>query len=54
MSTVQPNRQQRISPCLWFDDRAEEAAELYVSLFPNSTLGAVSRYGEAGKELHRK
>ena len=35
--------QQRISPCLWFDDQAEEAAKLYVSLFPNSKLGAVAR-----------
>lgn len=46
--------QQRICPCLWFDDRGEEAAKLYVSLFPNSKIGAVSRYGEAGQELHKK
>jgi predicted 3-demethylubiquinone-9 3-methyltransferase (glyoxalase superfamily) len=46
--------QQRISPCLWFDDQAEEAAKLYVSLFPNSKLGAVAGYGEAGKEIHQK
>ncbi len=32
-------------PCLWFDDRAEEAAQLYSSLFPNSSIGAVTRYG---------
>ncbi|MBA4019607.1 MAG: hypothetical protein C0483_20780 [Pirellula sp.] len=54
MSTVQPKGQQRISPCLWFDDQGEEAAKLYVSIFPNSTLGAVARYGEAGKEFHKK
>ncbi|MBD0338644.1 MAG: VOC family protein [Thermoleophilia bacterium] len=34
--------------CLWFDGRAEEAASYYVSIFPNSKLGRVSRYGEAG------
>ena len=38
----------RISPFLWFDDQAEEAAKLYVSLFPNSKITSVSRYGEAG------
>ncbi|THG33178.1 VOC family protein [Naasia lichenicola] len=32
-----------ISPFLWFDDEAEEAATFYVSLFPNSTLGDISR-----------
>jgi predicted 3-demethylubiquinone-9 3-methyltransferase (glyoxalase superfamily) len=35
----------KIAPCLWFDGRAEEAAEFYVSLFPDSTIGVVSRYG---------
>ncbi len=43
---------QRITPCLWFDTQAEEAAKLYVSLFPNSRIGKVTRYGEAGKEVH--
>ena len=42
----------RISPCLWFDDQAEEAARFYTSLFPNSKIGQISRYGEAGKEIH--
>lgn len=32
-------------PCLWFDGQAEEAATLYTSLFPNSSIGQVSRYG---------
>jgi len=36
----------RITPCLWFDGQAEEAANYYVSLFPNSGIGSVSRYGE--------
>lgn len=41
---------QKITPCLWFDDRAEEAAKFYVSIFKNSKLGAITRYGEAGAE----
>ncbi len=32
-------------PCLWFDGRAEEAAQLYTSVFPNSTIDQVTRYG---------
>ena len=32
-------------PCLWFDGQAEEAATLYASLFPNSSVGDVTRYG---------
>ena len=43
---------QRIVPCLWFDGRAEDAAKFYTSIFPNSRITAVSRYGEAGKEIH--
>jgi predicted 3-demethylubiquinone-9 3-methyltransferase (glyoxalase superfamily) len=37
-----------ITPCLWFDTQGEEAAELYTSVFPNSRILDVSRYGEAG------
>lgn len=37
-----------IVPCLWFDTQAEEAAEFYVSVFPNSKITSVDRYGEAG------
>jgi len=37
---------QKITPCLWFDDQAEDAARFYVSLFRNSTIQDVSRYGE--------
>ena len=36
-----------ITPCLWFDDKAEEAANFYVSVFPNSRVTKVSRYGDA-------
>jgi predicted 3-demethylubiquinone-9 3-methyltransferase (glyoxalase superfamily) len=39
---------QKISPFLWFDNNAEEAANFYVSVFPNSKIQKVSRYGEAG------
>lgn len=42
---------QRIMPCLWFDTQAEEAANFYVGIFRNSRITAVSRYGEAGKEV---
>jgi predicted 3-demethylubiquinone-9 3-methyltransferase (glyoxalase superfamily) len=42
---------QKITPCLWFDDKAEEAAKFYVSLFKNSKVGTVTRYGEAGAEV---
>ncbi len=38
----------RITPFLWFDHQAEEAANLYVSVFPGSRIVSVSRYGEAG------
>ena len=37
-----------ITPCLWFDDNLEEAMEFWVKIFPDSSIGAVSRYGEAG------
>ncbi len=43
---------QRIVPCLWFDDQAEAAAALYTSLFPNGRIVAVTRFGEAGREIH--
>ncbi len=42
----------RISPCLWFDRQAEEAARFYTSVFPNSRITAILRYGEAGREIH--
>src|SRR5246127_4532836 len=39
---------QKIVTFLWFDNQAEEAANLYVSVFKNSKIGSVSRYGKAG------
>jgi predicted 3-demethylubiquinone-9 3-methyltransferase (glyoxalase superfamily) len=38
----------RITPNLWFDDDGEEAAEFYVSVFPNSEITGITRYGEVG------
>jgi predicted 3-demethylubiquinone-9 3-methyltransferase (glyoxalase superfamily) len=37
-----------ITPCLWFDTEGEDAANFYVSLFPNSRIVSVNRYGDAG------
>jgi predicted 3-demethylubiquinone-9 3-methyltransferase (glyoxalase superfamily) len=42
---------QTITPCLWFDDKAEEAARFYVSVFKNSKFGHMTRYGQAGAEV---
>ena len=39
---------QKITPCLWFDTQAEEAANFYTSIFENSRITEVARYGEAG------
>ena len=41
----------KITPFLWFDGRAEEAANLYVSIFKNSKILNIARYGEAGPGL---
>jgi predicted 3-demethylubiquinone-9 3-methyltransferase (glyoxalase superfamily) len=41
-----------ITPCLWFDSDAEEAAILYTSLFPNSRITQVSRFSETGRNIH--
>ena len=42
----------KITPCLWFDDQGEDAANFYVGIFKDSRIGTISRYGEAGKEVH--
>jgi predicted 3-demethylubiquinone-9 3-methyltransferase (glyoxalase superfamily) len=39
---------QKITPCLWFDNQAEEAMHHYVSIFKNSNVGSLTRYGDAG------
>src|SRR5829696_4966331 len=43
---------QKITPNLWFDKEAEEAAEFYVSVFKNAKILEVSRYSEVGQEAH--
>jgi predicted 3-demethylubiquinone-9 3-methyltransferase (glyoxalase superfamily) len=45
---------QKITPCLWFDTEAEEAANFYISVFRNSRIGSINRYGKAGHEVHGK
>jgi predicted 3-demethylubiquinone-9 3-methyltransferase (glyoxalase superfamily) len=43
---------QKITPCLWFDHQAEEAVDFYTGIFRNSKITYISRYGEAGREIH--
>jgi len=45
---------QTITPCLWFDHEAEEAANFYVSIFKNSKVNSVSRYGKEGFDIHHQ
>jgi predicted 3-demethylubiquinone-9 3-methyltransferase (glyoxalase superfamily) len=45
---------QKVSPCLWFDNNAEEAVQFYVSIFKNSKIGNVTHYGKEGYEIHKK
>ena len=45
---------QKISPCLWLDNNAEEATSFYTSIFKNSKIGNVTRYGKEGHEIHGK
>ena len=49
-----PTIRQKVSPCLWFDTQAEQAANFYVSVFKNGRIKSVSRYGEAGRDVHGK
>ena len=44
----------RITPCLWFDDEAEAAARFYIGIFPNSRITTVTRYSDAGREVHQR
>jgi hypothetical protein len=43
---------QKITPCLWFDTQAEEAAKFYTAIFKNSQIVSMTRYGEAEHEVH--
>jgi predicted 3-demethylubiquinone-9 3-methyltransferase (glyoxalase superfamily) len=47
MAATQP-----ITPCLWFDTQAEEAARFYTGVFKTSKIGKISRYTEAGRDVH--
>ncbi len=49
-----PALTRKITPFLWFDTQAEEAANFYISVFKNSRIKHVSRYGKAGREVHGK
>ena len=42
---------QKITPCLWFDGKAEEVVKFYTSIFNNSKIKSITRYGEAGAEV---
>jgi predicted 3-demethylubiquinone-9 3-methyltransferase (glyoxalase superfamily) len=44
---------QKITPCLWFDRQAEEAAGFYTAIFPNSRITLVTRYADTGHEVNR-
>ena len=41
-----------ITPCLWFDNQAEEAVQFYTSVFKNSKIISISRYGKEGFDIH--
>ena len=46
------NTKQKMTICLWFDKQGEEAANFYTSIFKNSSIGSISRYGKQGFEFH--
>jgi predicted 3-demethylubiquinone-9 3-methyltransferase (glyoxalase superfamily) len=50
---TQRKRLQPISPCLWFNDQAEDAARFYVSVFKGSRITQVNRYPDVGQEIHK-
>ena len=43
---------QPITPCLWFDNQAEDAARFYTGIFKNSKIEKITRYPEAGQDVH--
>lgn len=45
---------QRVSPCLWFADEAEDAARFYTGIFKSSRITRITRYGKAGAETHHR
>jgi predicted 3-demethylubiquinone-9 3-methyltransferase (glyoxalase superfamily) len=48
------NQNIKIGTCLWFDNQAEEAARTYASIFPDSKIGKITRYGREGYEIHKR
>jgi predicted 3-demethylubiquinone-9 3-methyltransferase (glyoxalase superfamily) len=49
-----PTLRQKLTPCLWFDTQAEEAANFYTSIFDNSRIKHIRHYGNAGRDVHGK
>jgi predicted 3-demethylubiquinone-9 3-methyltransferase (glyoxalase superfamily) len=45
-------RVQKLTPCLWFDTQAEEAAKYYCSIFDHSKITGTTHYGKAGQDVH--
>lgn len=43
---------QKLTPCLWFDGQAEEAAKFYCAIFDHAKITAITHYGKAGQEIH--
>ncbi len=46
--------EKQITPCLWFDSQAEEAARFYCAVFRDSGIDSITRYGREGYEIHRQ
>src|SRR5687768_7224607 len=51
---MQTSMKSKITPFLWFDDQAEEAARFYTAIFKDAKITAITRYGEAGQEIHKR
>ncbi len=49
-----PMQRHKITPCLWFDSEAEAAATFYTSVFNDARITKISRYGDAGRDVHGK
>jgi predicted 3-demethylubiquinone-9 3-methyltransferase (glyoxalase superfamily) len=47
-----PIARQQITPCLWYDTNAEDAANFYITVFKNSKINHIAYYGKAGQEIH--
>jgi predicted 3-demethylubiquinone-9 3-methyltransferase (glyoxalase superfamily) len=49
-----PINASKLTPCLWFDSEAEEAADFYVSIFENSKIKRITRYSKGGHDIHKR